>query len=413
MIEIREKQDCCGCSACAAICPKGCITLRTDGQGFLYPAVDRSRCTDCHLCERVCPVQTGTAAGATLPRGCYAAYNRDARQRSQASSGGVFWQMAEGIIAQGGVVFGVTFDPDWNTIHSYATTLEQLRGFRTSKYVQSRMGDSYQQVRRFLSEGRLVLFSGTPCQVAGLRAFLRGKSYDNLFTVDFVCHGVPSPMVWQKYLDEVRQGIVAANGLGNPCAVGITSVNFRDKSTGWRGFSLRLDYSLDGKAAGSISQPVWENDYMLAFLCDYANRPSCFRCRFRGGASGSDVTIADFWGIEHCLPGDDDALREYTGEKGTSLVLLNSGRMADILTACHVLPVELSAAVAGNRAYLQDWPRPVTHDYFFRQLRHRSLRQAYDRAVRAGKKLQKYAQKAAGGRLRHRLKYKLLKYLYT
>ena len=205
MINIKDKADCCGCNSCIQVCPRHCIATKTDKEGFAYPVVESFRCIDCGLCERVCPILNQNVT--RVPVKTYAAKNPNETIRSKSSSGGIFTLLAEIVIVQGGVLFGARFDEDWNVIHDFTETLEGVAAFCGSKYVQSRIGDSYRRVEKFLKAGRKVLFSGTPCQVAGLKRFLR-KEYDNLLIVDFVCHGVPSPKVWQMYLNETiaRQG---------------------------------------------------------------------------------------------------------------------------------------------------------------------------------------------------------------
>lgn len=201
MISIKDKQDCCGCGACAARCPKQCITLQRDSEGFLYPQVDAQLCIECGLCEKVCPV-LHQAPKEQHPRQTLAAVNRDESVRETSSSGGVFTLLAEKVLARGGVVFGARYDEQWQVVIDYTESIEGLAAFRGSKYVQARTADTFKQCEAFLKAGRQVLYSGTPCQIAGLHRFLR-KSYPNLLAVDFICHGTPSPKVWSKYLDEV------------------------------------------------------------------------------------------------------------------------------------------------------------------------------------------------------------------
>ena len=201
MIDIKEKNNCCGCSACVQICPKQCISMAADNEGFLYPQVNSAICIDCGLCEKVCPVINQSAPREPLV--VYAAKNNNEDIRLKSSSGGIFTLLAEKVIEEGGVVFGAKFDADWNVVHDYTETIEGLAAFRGSKYVQSIIGDNFKTAKQFLNNGRKVLFSGTPCQIAGLKKYLR-KEYDNLLTVDVVCHGVPSPMVWRDYLDYKR-----------------------------------------------------------------------------------------------------------------------------------------------------------------------------------------------------------------
>lgn len=302
MIEVKDKKNCCGCSACASVCPRHCITMVEDSEGFLYPQVDEEACVNCGLCEKVCnelnPYDTRE------PLQVLAAINKDDEVRQKSSSGGIFHLLAEKTIREGGVVFGARFDENWQVVIDYAEDMKGVEAFMGSKYVQARMENAYVDAKRFLNEGRKVLFSGTPCQVAGLHKFLR-KSYDNLLSVDLICHGVPSPKVWRAYLEEVvKQG------------QSISCVEFRNKEKGWKKFSFFLRYNGVGKTVSMLS-PFTENHYMKAFLSDIILRPSCYECKARGCSSQSDITIADFWGIETLLPEMDD-------DKGTSLVLVNT-----------------------------------------------------------------------------------------
>lgn len=333
MIEIQDKHYCCGCGACVQACPKGCISLAEDEQGFLYPYVDKSLCVDCGLCERVCPVLQQTAPH--RPLHVYAAINPDEVVRMQSSSGGIFSILAESVIEAGGVVFGARFDEKWEVMHDYTETKEGLAAFRGSKYVQSRIGNSYQQAKQFLQAGRKVLFSGTPCQVAGLKHFLR-KEYDNLWTIDVVCHGVPSPLVWRRYLNDFilrPEGAAGKNTVLSSlkCNPVLTGLNFRDKQTGWKkyGFvamgksAVKADknsvLSPNSQDITLLHETLDKNLFMQVFLKNLCLRPSCANCPAKSGKSGSDIIVADFWGIHRYLPDWDD-------DKGTSLVLINTDR---------------------------------------------------------------------------------------
>lgn len=309
MIQITNKTLCCGCSACARKCPKHCITMHTDNEGFHYPVVNESDCIDCGLCEKVC--HELHPYDERKPLNVYAAINKDEKIRMNSSSGGIFYLLAEKTISEGGVVFGARFDEDWQVVLDYAETMEAVKPFMGSKYVQARTATAYKDAETFLKEGRNVLFSGTPCQIAGLHHYLR-KEYANLNTVDFVCHGVPSPKVWGRYLDEVVKAGKQA----------INDVKFRNKCNGWKKFNFVLTYRQEDK---SYSLCSWhqQNHYMRAFLSDMILRPSCHDCRAKQGRSHSDITIADFWGINAEMPEMDD-------DKGTGLVLVNTekGRQA-------------------------------------------------------------------------------------
>lgn len=323
MIQIVDKQDCCGCSACVQRCPKHCISLREDSEGFLYPQVDAHLCIDCGLCEKVCPVLH--AGEPHKPLVVYAAKNRNEKVRLQSSSGGVFTALAETVIHEGGVVFGACFDGQWEVVHDYAESNEKLAKFRGSKYVQSRIGDCYRQAEIFLKAGRQVLFSGTPCQISGLKLFLR-KEYENLLTVDVICHGVPSPGVWRKYLKEEiarqrdRKNIFLPRPIHEKDVL-IEGISFRDKTLGWKKYSFALTLSTTNGSGKKLSfccrMPSQENLFMCGFLADLYLRPSCYVCPAKCGKSESDLTLGDFWGIEHVIPDIDD-------DKGVCCVLANT-----------------------------------------------------------------------------------------
>lgn len=213
--------------------------------------------------------------------------------------------LAERVIREGGVVFGVRFDMSWQAVFDFTDTIEGLGAFRGSKYLQARVGNTFCKVKDFLSQGRKVMFTGTPCQVAALRHFLH-REYDNLLLVDFICHGVPSPKVWRIYLNEVTQNAVKA----------INDVQFRNKKQGWKRFNFDMTY--DSEEQGyNLSSWHQENHFMRIFLNDVILRPSCYDCKAKGGRSGSDLTIADFWGIGELNPNMDD-------DQGTSLVLVHA-----------------------------------------------------------------------------------------
>ena len=346
MIQITNKVDCCGCSACAMKCPKHCITMLTDSEGFLYPVVNKEACIDCGLCERVChelhPYEQ------RKPLNVYAAINKDDQIRMNSSSGGIFYLLAEKTISEGGVVFGARFDEDWQVVIDYAETLEGIKLFMGSKYLQARTATAFKDAEAFLKLGRKVLFSGSPCQIAGLHHYLR-KKYDNLTTVDFVCHGVPSPKVWQRYLEEVVTSGKRA----------INDVKFRNKSNGWKKFNFVLSYNQEEKTHSLCS---WhqQNHYMRAFLSDMILRPSCHECRAKQGCSHSDITIADFWGIHIEMPEMDD-------DKGTGLVLVNTDKGRQALDWSKVTKKESSVEVAskynGGLSSITK-PHPKRTDFF-------------------------------------------------
>lgn len=305
MISIIDKHNCCGCEACVQVCPKHCINFKQDQEGFFYPTVDEDICIQCGLCEKVCPVLHHYEE--RRPQEVLAAINQNEEVRMASSSGGVFTLLAEHIIDQGGIVFGVRFDDEWLAVFDFTENKEKLAAFRGSKYLQARVGDSYVRCKEFLDQGRQVLFSGTQCQIAGLLHFLR-KPYSNLLAVDFICHGVPSPKVWSKYLDEV----VSAGRRA------ISDISFRDKRLGWKCFSFAIDYD-ERNRNYTLTSAFPENPFMRAFLENLILRPSCYKCPAKGGRSHADITIADFWGIQQIHPEMDD-------DKGISLVLIHTDK---------------------------------------------------------------------------------------
>lgn len=373
MIQIVDKSACCGCSACISICPQKCISFNEDEQGFLYPQVRYEDCINCGLCEKVCPIINQESSN--LSHKVFAAKNKDENIRMKSSSGGIFTILAESIIKRGGVVFGARFDENWEVKHDYTETIEGLSVFRGSKYVQSRVENSYIKAEEFLKNGREVLFSGTPCQIAGLKKYLR-KEYANLLAVDFVCHGVPSPLVWREYLNTIirPQGVVGKN-TDLHCSKRIpviTGIDFRDKSTGWKkyGFVVRGMFadkanqnsdSLSDKSEVLVKEPFFKNIFMQGFLQNLYLRPSCYACPAKAGKSGADITLGDFWGIENHYP-------DFCDDKGCGLVIINSAKADDLLEkTCELQETILEKAVMGNSCILHSVNVPVNYKYFWKK----------------------------------------------
>lgn len=381
MISIQEKKDCCGCSACVQRCPKQCISLYEDNEGFLYPEVDKNLCIDCHLCEKVCPVIN--QQDAREPLGVFAAKNPNEDIRMQSSSGGVFTMLAEQVIDNGGVVFGACFDKNWEVVHEYVETKEGLSKFRGSKYVQSKIGEAFKQAETFLKAGRQVLFSGTPCQIAGLKRYLR-KDYENLLAVDFICHGVPSPGVFRTYLQEEINEAAARQGGGRntvllPCIPMVTesdgldckgmeikSIAFRDKRNGWKkfGFALVLSKASAAGEGNSVSlsySPLNKNLFMRGFLRDLYLRPSCYACPAKRLKSGSDITLGDWWGIDSLMPEIDD-------DKGISAITVNTEKGKDSMKEISIESYEVpyDELTKRNPALLKSASVPKNREEFFK-----------------------------------------------
>ena len=376
MISITQKQDCCGCNACAQICPKQCITMQEDNEVFLYPRVDTENCIDCHWCEKICPVSNhGTER---KPLKVYAAINKDEEVRQQSSSGGIFTALAEQVIKQGGVVFGARFDEQWQVKHDYTETIEGLAAFRGSKYVQSQIGDTYQEAERFMKAGRKVLFSGTPCQIAGLRNFLR-KEYDNLLTVDFICHGVPSPMVWRRYLKEevARQCDRKNSVLIHPIHeedVLVEGISFRDKTMGWIKYSFALTLSTTNGSGDKIQfcscSPMTKNEYLRGFMSNVYLRPSCYNCAFKKQKSGSDITLADFWGN----------VDTFNDDKGICGVVVNTTKGHSFMDTPEIDKTEetIERLAASNRCYFKSTRKPDNRNKFMESMSETSVFRSID-----------------------------------
>lgn len=352
-----SKKDCCGCHACAIRCPKGCITMERDEEGFFYPHVDETKCISCGLCQKVCPVINATAPDETARPEAFAAVNPNTQVRLDSSSGGVFSALAETVIARGGVVFGAAWTEDYRQVrHIAVETVEDLGKLRGSKYVQSTLGDCYLQVKTHLDAGRSVLFSGTPCQAEGLTTFL-GKDYDNLLIADIVCHGVPAPGVWQRYLEECEKTA------GAP----VEQVRFRNKDTGWQGYKVSLHFQ-NGKVQALKASA---NPFMNAFIRNACLRPSCHDCRFKKLNRVSDVTLADFWGVEDLCPEMDD-------NKGTSLVLVHSekGKKALEEGSLKLRQVQVLPALAQNPCAVKASPVNPNREAFLAALETMPFQQA-------------------------------------
>lgn len=311
-------QLCSGCTACFASCPKQAISMRTDNEGFLQPYINSSLCIECGVCEKVCPVLHPFEE--RNPIEVYAAKTED-EVRLHSSSGGIFPLLAEYIIDQGGVVWGVAWDLSEEipvAKHKCISTKEELSQLKGSKYVQSELGYSYNEIKKQLKRNIKVLFSGTPCQIAGLKHFLR-QEYENLFCVEVICHATPSPKVFKSYIKEISKKYIINS-------TDITDINFRAKQYegfSWRnsGFVVFGNSSSNGNKRESVlfSSGKNQNPYIRAFLSELCNRNSCHKCQARNLQSGSDITIGDFWKVKEYLPLLDD-------DKGTSLVLINSNK---------------------------------------------------------------------------------------
>lgn len=359
MIQVSKKQDCCGCSACVQRCPRHCISMKEDAEGFLYPDVDMTQCIDCGICEKVCPWLN--LHEKSKIQDVLGAKNIDRKERMESSSGGVFIALAKKVIENGGVVFGAVFNECWEVVHTYAENLKDVKSMMGSKYMQSRMENSYREAKGFLKRGRTVLFTGCPCQITGLHNYL-GKEYHNLISVDFLCHGVPSPGVWRKYLTEVSTSFPKEiNGISLDFSTKITGIDFRNKQqSGWKNFYLTITGLSNGTEKVLLSDKHKNNPFMKGFLGDLYLRPSCYNCKCKNGASHSDLTIADFWGINSIMPDFDD-------DKGVSLVLVNTDKGRNVLALCdlEIRKSTLDDARRFNGGFKETVIIPPKRDAFF------------------------------------------------
>ena len=333
MIEILDKSKCVGCHACYSSCPRRCLSMQEDNEGFLYPLVDKEQCINCKRCEAVCPVVIRPSLH-MYDEVCFAAYSKDERIRRGSSSGGVFSVLAESVLKCGGVVFGAAFDSEFQVHHIQIASSEELEKLRCSKYVQSRIEDTYKEARNYLKSGRKVYFSGTPCQIDGLNNFL-GREYNNLITQDIICHGVPAPFVWRKYLNQVKEKM----------QTGIRGVTFRDKTLGWRN------------------------------LRDTCLRPSCYKCPSKGVKRSSDITLADFWNIS-------DFIADFDDNKGVDLIVCHSEKGRDLLRTVSesVVYQEVSVRAATENIPMNNSPHlPKNRQEFIASLNTGSFSDSVDK----------------------------------
>lgn len=328
MIKLTNPADCCGCTACASICMHDAITMKPDKLGFLYPDVDESKCTDCGLCEKVCAFHDNYDKSLNLPLpDAYAARHKDMKEVETSRSGAAFIAISDHIIENGGVVYGAGYADYFRVVHKRAVTKEERNEFKGSKYVQSDLKGVFRSVRDDLKSGKVVMFSGTPCQTAGLHSYVGKKLRENLYLVDIVCHGVPGPFLWRDYLSYLEKKHGSE----------ICYVNFRDKDMfGWRAHKESF------KFVG------WENKMSFTFLF-YKHimfRHSCGACKYTNLQRPSDITIADFWGWEKT----DKSIN--ADDKGVSLLLCNTEKGQKLFDAVRermdAIPAELENCLQPN-----------------------------------------------------------------
>jgi coenzyme F420-reducing hydrogenase beta subunit len=356
MIVIDDVSKCCGCEACVQRCPRGCIEMKADHEGFFYPSVDTLQCIGCGACNRVCPIQNGQSEISNIVPKAYAAFAQDSEIRKESSSGGIFTVLSGQIIKQNGRVFGAVMSEDCKTVfHAKAQDLPELVAMRGSKYVQSRILDTYVSVEKELKNNKIVLFSGTPCQVEGLKGYL-GKEYENLVCVDLICHGVPSPKLWKKYV-EYREKCTGAR---------VKKIWFRFKKYGWKRYSVLFQFSNNAEYESIFLKDV----YGQMFCQNICLRPACYQCNFKSLHHKSDITLADFWGCENICPELDD-------DKGLSLVLVHSDRgskLLDLISPYVVTKQVDERWINENKKIIQPTVKPANRDKFYEKIDQKSIK---------------------------------------
>lgn len=329
MIEIKNKNNCCGCFACSSVCPKQCIQMVEDEEGFIYPEVNKDICVDCHLCEKVCPI-INVEDDTPRTQRAFLLQHKDAQILKESTSGGAFTAIATWVIKHGGVVFGAAYDKDFQVTHQYVEKVEDLRIFRNSKYVQSNVGNAYSAALDYLKGNRIVCFSGTPCQLEGLMRFIR-KTYDNLITVDVMCHAITSPKLFRSYVEMKK----------NELNVTPENIVFRDKKPYGYQYSSMSIYS-GGK---QVYHEGVDNDvYLRSFFTNMNVRPSCYDCKFKKRYHLTDFTLWDCFMVYKFDKSLDN-------DKGVTRILANTDKASRILDEIRdqAVIVELNAdeAVAG------------------------------------------------------------------
>lgn len=358
MIELKRKEDCLGCTACQQICPKKCITMRQDEEGFSYPEINKDVCINCNLCNNTCPKINNSLK--PCDQNVYAVQSKNFNNRKTSSSGGVFPLLANIIIKQNGVVYGCTNKSDVaHPHHIRISSLADLPLLKGSIYVQSDLGNTFSYIKKDLIEGRKVLFSGTPCQCSGLRSFLR-KEYDNLYIVDLLCHGVPSPKLYKENLEIFEDKFQSK----------VASLNLRSKEKSWKRLFTKIEFE-NGKRYFKFSG---YDPYMSLFLNNKSQRPSCFECPFTQHDRIGDITLGDFWGIANHI-------REMDDDKGTSMVITNNLKGRNLFSSIEdelkYVETTIEIAESGNKVLCEPAKKNKDRDNFYKEYELNGLTSAY------------------------------------
>lgn len=355
VIEKLNQQLCCGCAACGEICAKNAIQMVRNSEGFLYPNIDESLCIDCGMCDKVCPILNAEQLKHNDEQQVYAAVNKDNDILKESSSGGIFSVIADYVLDNGGVVCGAAFEDDLHLHHVIIDTKSELQRLRGSKYITSENDGAYKEIKQLLNQGRLVYYTGTGCQVAGLRAYLR-KEYDNLVTSDLVCHGTPSPKIFSAFISklEKEEGVKIVNYL------------FRDKKV--NGWSCSSSSSSRDLRTGEIRHHEFnkiQNAYFNAFISGSMNREGCYKCPFAETHRTGDITLADYWGVKQFHP-------EIQAFKGVSAIIVNTSKGQQLLnilkTNISLTPSKMEWVAVVNANLVKTTPRPERRNTIYKEL---------------------------------------------
>lgn len=350
MIDKLEKAECVGCKACSDICPKDAIFFETDKEGFWYPRIDKKKCIDCNLCERVCPhinIPNNTDFEQPL---IFAAYSLNSEIRYKSTSGGIYYELAKAFIDAGGYIVGCVYDSDFKGAHHViGNTLEDLKHIMGSKYFQSDTENIYEKVKKILGTGKKVLFCGAPCQTAALLNYV-GEKKDNLYTVDFICRGINSPLAYKMFIKELERKYNST----------IKEVHFKDKSKGWVNLGTRVEFENGKKYFQTKHMDPWVSAFIFGNLY---MRPSCHNCDYKQLPRKSDISLGDFWGLDFTID---------EGKKGVSIIMVNNSKGKELLEMCKrqiwCEQHTLREACEGNGAILNVSPIGEKRNEFFEML---------------------------------------------
>ena len=397
IINVCQPANCTGCEMCEQICNHGAITMMSDEEGFLRPVIDQTKCVKCGLCQRWCPVNTPLTTKAQKALAIYSGWSNNKNIRLESSSGGAFTEIAKLVISKGGVVFGVAMDKDMKARHISVVKEQNLSLLRGSKYVQSIIGDTYKEARQYLRDGKIVLFSGTSCQIAGLHNFLH-KDYENLYTVDLICHGVPSPKVFNDYKSYIE----------NLTKEPIRDIKFRCKKSSWIFFNMGINPHVEknGDIKYSYIGNYFSDPYIRVFLRDHILRPSCYHCQYTSLHRISDFTIGDWWGykVKGVVDKDFD-------KKGVSLIMCNTDKAVGLSQHLDMYLQKQTEeeALRTNISLRMPFPMPKTREKFWNEYRMKTFEKMIEKWMAPEKiTLSKYIKVYHGNM---RLIYKLL-YFY-